>query len=268
MPEDNPARPICFVMTPFGDWYDQYYSEIHKPAIEAAELKPRRADDLYGPSPIIRDIWALIRECHVGLADLTHRNPNVLYELGLAHAITKPVVLVSETLEDVPFDLRALRTITYDRHDASWSVKLKSNITVALREVAAKPSAMIPLPFVSERPSGPPIHVNENERRQISIEQQLSAIAASVARLTAPPASGPSVVRPHRPQAMGLARLYEGHLGAYIFRRLSGEYEWAVENRKDKVVIADGKADTLEEAQRQADAAAQMPPITDWQAHT
>jgi len=45
------------------------------------------------------------------LADLTGKNPNVFYELGLAHALAKPVILIAETLDDIPFDLRALRVI-------------------------------------------------------------------------------------------------------------------------------------------------------------
>ena len=57
-------------------------------------------------------------------AELTTRNPNVFYELGLAHAMRKPVVLVSASEEDVPFDLKHIRVIYYDRNDPFWGSKL------------------------------------------------------------------------------------------------------------------------------------------------
>ena len=59
------------------------------------------------------------------LADLTGKNANVLYELGLAHAIDKPVVLLSQSMDDVPFDLRALRVITYDVAHPGWGGLLR-----------------------------------------------------------------------------------------------------------------------------------------------
>lgn len=89
-PVDEKAEAdTCFVIMPFDGWSDQYYREIFRPAIEDAGLKPCRADDLYRTGPIINDIWAYTQEAKVILADLTGKNPNVFYELGLAHAIAK-----------------------------------------------------------------------------------------------------------------------------------------------------------------------------------
>jgi len=48
------------------------------------------------------------------VADLTGRNPNVFYEIGLAHALGKDVIIITQTMNDVPFDLKALRCIVYD----------------------------------------------------------------------------------------------------------------------------------------------------------
>lgn len=89
------VRNICFVIMPFGGWSDDYFSSIYHPAITEAGLKAHRADDLFRPSAIVSDIWAFIKISKVLLADLTAKNPNVFYELGLAHALAKPVVLVS-----------------------------------------------------------------------------------------------------------------------------------------------------------------------------
>lgn len=109
-------KPKCFVIMPFGGWFDKYYIDIYIPAIEAAGFEAKRAEDLYRLGNIVNDIWAYTKEATVLLADLTNKNPNVFYELRLAHAITKPAVLITASMEDVPFDLRSLRVIDYDKN--------------------------------------------------------------------------------------------------------------------------------------------------------
>ncbi len=140
-------RETCFVMSPFGGWYDQYYSDIYCPAVESAGLQPHRADDLYLPSAIVQDIWTYVKSARVMLADLTGKNPNVFYELGLAHAVDKPVVLLAQSMEDVPFDLRALRVITYEIANPGWGELLRTKITAALQEVLAAPETAVLQPF-------------------------------------------------------------------------------------------------------------------------
>ena len=81
------------------------------------------------------------------LAELTSKNANVFYELGLAHALGKPVVLVSETMDDVPFDLQQLRVILYDKEDPAWGQSLRESIIKALRETLAKPVDSVPAMF-------------------------------------------------------------------------------------------------------------------------
>lgn len=148
----SPAAPkeTCFVMSPFGGWYDQYYAEIFSPAISDAGLEPCRADDLYRPSAIVHDIWEYVKSARVMLADLTEKNPNVFYELGLAHALDKPVVLLARTMEDVPFDLRALRVITYEIAAPNWGEILRASVSTALREVIEAPDSAVLAPFRRE----------------------------------------------------------------------------------------------------------------------
>lgn len=141
---------ICFVIMPFGGWFNKYYRDIYKPAITDAGLEPKRADDLYRPSPIVKDIWQFTKTSKVLLADLTHRNPNVFYELGLAHAIKKPVILVTENLDDVPFDLKGLRIIEYDKNESNWGEILKLKITKAIKETVASPTKSIAAAFMDE----------------------------------------------------------------------------------------------------------------------
>lgn len=128
----------CFVMMPFAEPLGGYYKLIYEPAIEKAGLRPVRADDeIFATGKIVDQIWAGITSAKVLVAELTGRNPNVFYELGLAHALEKPVVLVSSNQEDVPFDLQHIRVIYYDMKDPFWGEKLiakvAENILSALR---------------------------------------------------------------------------------------------------------------------------------------
>jgi hypothetical protein len=119
------ATDTCFVMQPFASPYGDYYEKLYKPAIEKAGLTPVRADaDIFGTGKIIDQVWRGISAAKVLVADLTTRNPNVFYELGAAHALEKPVVLISSNEEDVPFDLQHIRVIYYNMTDPFWGQKL------------------------------------------------------------------------------------------------------------------------------------------------
>ena len=80
---------ICFVIMPFGIGFDDLYEKVYVPAIQSQGLSPLRADEIYDNQPIIRDITQSIHHAKVILADVTGRNPNVNYELGIAHALKK-----------------------------------------------------------------------------------------------------------------------------------------------------------------------------------
>lgn len=139
----------CFVLMPFGLPFDRYYERIFVPAIKALDLKPVRGDkEFFLPTPIISDIWKSIRSAKILLADLTGRNANVFYELGLAHAIGKPVILVANTIDDVPFDLRHLRILIYDKNVDNWGAKLRGEIRQALLESLVNFSTAVPLIFL------------------------------------------------------------------------------------------------------------------------
>ena len=77
------------------------------------------------------------------VAELTSRNPNVFYELGLAHALGKPVVLVSSNEQDVPFDLNHIRVIYYDTSDPFWGQKLIDKVADNVRSALANPEEAV-----------------------------------------------------------------------------------------------------------------------------
>ena len=119
----------CFVMMPFASPIGDYYSTVYKPAIEKAKLTPVRADnEIFGAGKIMDQVWSGINAAKVLVAELTTKTPNVFYELGIAHALQKPVVLVSSNEDDVPFDLKHIRVIYYDKHDPFWGQKLMNKV--------------------------------------------------------------------------------------------------------------------------------------------
>jgi hypothetical protein len=179
--EGRGAHGECFTIMPFGGWNDEYYSTIYSPAIEAADLIPRRVDDLYRPSAIVHDIWTYTQRCRIVLADLTGKNPNVFYELGLAHAIAKPAVLVAESISDVPFDLRALRVIDYDKNEPNWGQTLQSKIETAIREVLASPlQSVLPSFLEVTKADLPPI--TEYQKLMIEIRQEVELLRQEMRR--------------------------------------------------------------------------------------
>jgi len=137
----------CFVMMPFGGWFDRYYQDIYSPAIKAAGFEPMRSDELFTTGSVVEQIWEQIGKSTVMFADLSNRNANVFYELGLAHAARKPVVLAARNIDDVPFDLRHLRVIVYDVNEPHWSDKLGKAVTDYLKNAKAEPDKSIPQPF-------------------------------------------------------------------------------------------------------------------------
>lgn len=166
---------ICFVIMPFGGWFDSYYKTIYIPAIKAAGLEPHRADDLYRPSSIINDIWSYTKRSKLILADLTGRNPNVLYELGLAHAISKPAVIVCESIDEIPFDLRALRIIEYNKNAPDWGEALKVAITTAIEEIIVSPLHAV-LPTFLDIKDIEKAEVTQHDKEIIQIRQEIDLL--------------------------------------------------------------------------------------------
>ncbi len=105
---------LCFVLMPFAEKFQPLYEDHIRPTIENAGLRCERADEIQGTSLITWDIWEKINRSRFLIAELTDQNPNVFYELGLAHALSKDVVLLTQSMDFVPFDLKVLRCILYE----------------------------------------------------------------------------------------------------------------------------------------------------------
>ena len=146
-PRSREFLDTCFVMMPFGAWFDRYYQEIYVPAIKDAGFEPVRADELFTTGSVVEQIWEQIEKAKLLLADLSGKNPNVFYELGLAHAAKQPVIFTAAQVDDVPFDLRHLRVIIYDVREPEWASMLRKSVSDYLRNAAKEPEKSIPHPF-------------------------------------------------------------------------------------------------------------------------
>ena len=175
-PKQSKPKDVCFVIMPFGGWFDHYYKEIYAPAIMEAGLEPHRADDLHRAGAIVNDIWSYTKQAKVILADLTATNPNVLYELGLAHAIAKPVIIVTDSLEQVPFDLRSLRVIEYNKNAPDWGDELKGRITKSLVETSNDPDKAILSIFLEVDELQKKKTISSHEKEMLDLKQELELI--------------------------------------------------------------------------------------------
>ena len=127
---DPPDMTKCFVMMPINKGYDEVYEHVIKPVLNDLGILAIRGDEIYSANPIIEDIWDQIQICNWLIADLTGKNPNVLYELGLCHGNDRDVILLTQSIDDVPFDLQHWRCIEYGQSIAG-AKKLKSAICLA-----------------------------------------------------------------------------------------------------------------------------------------
>lgn len=168
-------KKSCFVIMPFAEPFDTYYKKIIKPAVDDNELYAVRGDSLFRSTHIMDDIWSAITESTLVIAELTGKNPNVYYELGLAHAMKKPAILVSSNIEDVPFDLRPLRVLIYDKNDPDWGEILKSNIAKAIDETLSSPAEAIPHTFREYEPT--------KTSHEITLAERLTFLEGQVSEL-------------------------------------------------------------------------------------
>jgi hypothetical protein len=100
------------VMMPFAAEFNPIYSAIQN-LCQSLGCSCLRGDEIWREDAIIQDVVNLISESKVIICDVTGRNANVFYEAGIAHAMGKKVVLVTQNDQDVPFDLKHLRYVRY-----------------------------------------------------------------------------------------------------------------------------------------------------------
>jgi hypothetical protein len=112
--ESSGDRPKAFIVMQFTEPYNSLYAEVIEPVCEKLGFEAFRADDVFRPGIILQDIISGLVESDVVIADISPTNANVFYELGYAHALDKPTVLLARREGELPFDISGYRVIFYD----------------------------------------------------------------------------------------------------------------------------------------------------------
>jgi hypothetical protein len=106
--------PTAFVALQFGEPYDTIYRTVIRPEAKKLGIDVVRIDEVNRPGIIFQDIQRKIEDAKVVIAEITAPNQNVYYEVGYAHALYKPTILLAQRGKDLPFDIRSYRVIFYD----------------------------------------------------------------------------------------------------------------------------------------------------------
>ncbi len=137
--ELQPKSGTCFLVMPFAKEFDTVSNSIKRVVEGELGIACLRTDELLGGGNIIEDILRGLATSELVIVDVTGRNPNVFYELGIAH-MCKPVekvILLSQEIESIPFDLRPFRHIVY-RTSAQGLRVLSTSLREAVGAVGKK----------------------------------------------------------------------------------------------------------------------------------
>ncbi len=137
--QETASEPTCFIVMPFGQSDSDAVHHVLREACLACGLQPLRGDDLFTPTDILDDIWRGITGASCVIADISGRNANVMYELGMAHTLAKPVIILSRHAEDIPIDLSTRRVILYgtaqgDDWQAVLAQRTRSSLQALLQQ--------------------------------------------------------------------------------------------------------------------------------------
>ena len=127
-------QDLLGVMMPFSAEFGPVHSAI-KAACDAVGFRCLRADDIWETSTVMQDVFNLLVRAKTVVVDFTGKNPNVMYETGIAHTLGKLVIPISQSLADVPFDIAHHRILKYLPNTEGFA-NLESRLTTKLRQVA------------------------------------------------------------------------------------------------------------------------------------
>lgn len=139
--EASQFKSDAFMIMPFNPAFDGVYRTVVQPLFRELSLTVKRGDEFTSArGSIMSEVWAALNACRFVIADITGGNDNVFYELGIAHTLNKPTLLITQarTPEEVPFDLRHLRYIAYENTLAgadSLRVALRDRVNWLLNEL-------------------------------------------------------------------------------------------------------------------------------------
>jgi nucleoside 2-deoxyribosyltransferase/putative methionine-R-sulfoxide reductase with GAF domain len=106
--------PYTFVLMPFSDEFRDVYEFGIKSVATSLGIRCERVDEIQFNDSILEQVRKGIQSADIVIADMSGRNPNVFYEVGYAHALQKQVILLTQQVPDIPFDLKTHNHIVYE----------------------------------------------------------------------------------------------------------------------------------------------------------
>ncbi len=134
------AKPKAFLIMPFKSELDFVHSVINE-TISRYGIDCVRADQIAVSRPVMDDVKAQIAEADLVIVDFTGKNPNVYYEAGLADAWKKDWIVLTQSTEDLTFDVQHIRSIRYS-NTMGADKKLREDLENALKALQYKPELL------------------------------------------------------------------------------------------------------------------------------
>jgi hypothetical protein len=138
--KQNQFQSNIFMIMPFDSELGMIYKGVIKPIVADLGLTIKRGDDFSGyHGSIMDEIWSALNICQLAIVECTIVNGNVYYELGIAHTIGVPTILITQNMESIPFDLRHLRFIHYSpdkKGRAKLDIELRKVLTQMLENIS------------------------------------------------------------------------------------------------------------------------------------
>ena len=123
-----------FVMMPFLPELKPIYDDHILKVTQSLNLSCKRGDDFFSANSILDEIWSSIYHADICIAECSQRNPNVFYEIGIAHTLGRKTILITQSMGDVPFDVSTMRVIDYVYPTAmpTFEEKLRKTLSAEL----------------------------------------------------------------------------------------------------------------------------------------
>ena len=132
--ENSQYKCNIFVIMPFDTVLVPLFEDHLKAVANGLGYSISRGDDFFSKGSIMADVWSAIVCSRLAIADCTGRNPNVFYELGIAHALNKAVIMITQNIDDIPHDIRHLRAIKYEYSPEGMKI-LEESLKSAIEKI-------------------------------------------------------------------------------------------------------------------------------------
>jgi hypothetical protein len=132
--QNSQFKGDIFMIMPFAVAFNGIYTDVIRPLVKGLGLSITRGDEFTSANGVIIDeVWSALNNCQFVIAEITGGNDNVFYELGIAHTLNKPAILITQATkpENVPFDIRHLRYIQYD-NTVAGGAKLRDDLKASI----------------------------------------------------------------------------------------------------------------------------------------